>query len=416
MSAADRAPDSPAPDADRAIADLRELDRRTGGPNGARRVCWTEGWRAARELLAELLAELDLEPEVDEAGNAWAYLPGEDDTTPPLALGSHLDSVPEGGRLDGPLGVMAALAVLRAWVRSDRRPPRTLVLVDWADEEGAFGRSLLGSSAAAGTFRPEELDGATALDGRPAVEALAENAIEPGLMGRAQERLAPIGAYLELHIEQGPVLEAEGVAAAAVTGCAGLERMRFRLSGAPSHAGTTPMGARRDAGLTAAEIALEVERIAGAAGGVGTVGTIAFEPGAMTVIPGGAALSVDIRHQHAEALAGMLAGVREAVARIAAERGCEWSEEPVWRIEPVAFDPGLVSLAQRACEEVAGRDFAIASGALHDAAEVARRLPAAMMFCPSIGGVSHSPAEDTAEEDLRTAIAAFGRLASLALA
>jgi hydantoinase/carbamoylase family amidase len=406
----------PAPDPERAIADLRELARRTGGPGGARRVCWSAEWRAARELLAELLAEIDLEPEIDEAGNAWAYLPGEDGTAAPLALGSHLDSVPEGGWLDGPLGVMAGLAVLRAWAESGRRPPRTLVLIDWADEEGAFGRSLLGSAAATGTFSPEELASATALDGRPAAGVLAENGVELETMTRAQERLRSIGAYLELHIEQGPVLMAEGVPAAAVTGCAGLERMRFRITGVPSHAGTTPMDARRDAGLVAAAAALEVERIAVEAGGVGTVGSVVLHPGAATVIPGSAELVVDIRHPLAEPLAAMLEGVRAAVARNASERGCEWSEEPFWRIEPIAFDPRLVALARRACEEVAGRDFALPSGALHDAAEVARRIPAAMVFCPSIGGVSHSPAEDTAEEDLRTAIAAFGRLASLALA
>ncbi|HET8975593.1 MAG TPA: Zn-dependent hydrolase [Solirubrobacterales bacterium] len=406
----------PAPDPERAIADLRELARRTGGPGGARRVCWSAEWRAARELLTELLAEIDLEPEIDEAGNAWAYLPGEEGTAAPLALGSHLDSVPEGGWLDGPLGVMAGLAVLRAWAESGRRPPRTLVLVDWADEEGAFGRSLMGSAAATGTFRPEELASATARDGRPAAGVLAENGVELETMTRAQERLRSIGAYLELHIEQGPVLLAEGVPAAAVTGCAGLERMRFRITGVPSHAGTTPMDARRDAGLVAAAAALEVERIAAEGGGVGTVGSIVLHPGAATVIPGSAELVVDIRHPLAEPLAAMLEGVRAAVARNASERGCEWSEEPVWRIEPIAFDPRLVALARRACEEVAGRDFALPSGALHDAAEVARRIPAAMMFCPSIGGVSHSPAEDTAEEDLRTAIAAFGRLASLALA
>ena len=198
----------------------------------------------------------------------------------------------------------------------------------------------------------------------------------------------------------------------AVNGCVGLERVRFRLTGAPSHAGTTPMGARRDAGLAAAAAALAVERIATGAGGVGTVGSLELEPGAPTVIPGVAELVVDIRHPDAAALAAMLAEVREAVAAAAAERGCELAEEPVWRIEPIAFDPELVAAARRACERVAGRDFELPSGALHDAAEAARRVPAAMIFSPSIGGVSHSPAEDTAEADLRVAIEAFGELAN----
>src|SRR5215207_8106860 len=148
----------PAIDARRVLADLRELERRTGGPEGARRLCWGEDWRAARELLGELLAEIGLEPERDPAGNLWAFLAG--DAEPALAVGSHLDSVPAGGRLDGAYGVMAGLGVLRAWARSGDRPPRTLALVDWADEEGArFGRSLLGSSAFSGSLELGGLGG-----------------------------------------------------------------------------------------------------------------------------------------------------------------------------------------------------------------------------------------------------------------
>jgi hydantoinase/carbamoylase family amidase len=405
----------PAPDPDRAIEDLRELARRTSTPGGAQRVCWTEEWRTARSFLGELLAEIGLEPGIDQAGNAWARLEGEDPDQPALAVGSHVDSVPDGGWLDGALGVMGALAVVRGWAQSGRKPPRTLVFVDWADEEGAFGRSLLGSAAATGTFRPEELENAKARDGRPAREALAENGVELERMTDAQERLKGIGAYLELHIEQGPVLESEGVKASAVTGCAGLERMRFSVSGAPSHAGTTPMDARRDAGLVAAALALDVERLAKEAGGVGTVGQLELEPGAMTVIPGAASFSVDIRHREAGPLAEMLAGVRKAVASRSEERSCTFSEEPVWRIEPIPFDPKLVKLAREACAVVSGQDHSMPSGALHDAAEVAKRLPAAMLFCPSIGGVSHSPAEDTAEGDLRLAVSTFGDLVARAL-
>jgi hydantoinase/carbamoylase family amidase len=405
----------PTPDPARAIEDLRELARRTSTPGGAQRVCWTEEWRTARTFLGELLAEIGLEPEIDQAGNAWARLEGEDPSLPALALGSHVDSVPDGGWLDGALGVMGSLAVVRGWAESGREPPRPLVLVDWADEEGAFGRSLLGSAAATGTFRPEELANAKARDGRPATELLAENGVQLERMTEAQERLHGIGAYLELHIEQGPVLDSEGVKASAVTGCAGLERMRFSISGAPSHAGTTPMDARRDAGLVASAVALDVERIAKDARGVGTVGEIELDPGAMTVIPGAASFSVDIRHREAGPLAEMLAAVRSAVAGRAEERSCAWTEEPVWRIEPIPFDPELVELARSACAEVAGQDHSMPSGALHDAAEVAKHLPAAMMFCPSIGGVSHSPAEDTAEDDLRLAISAFGDLSARAL-
>ncbi len=280
--------------------------------------------------------------------------------------------------------------------------------MDWADEEGArFGRSLFGSSAAAGTFDPDELAGATDAEGRGAAEVLAENGIELERAPEAGSRLARIGSYLELHIEQGPVLEARGLAAAAVTGCAGVERKRFRISGRASHAGTTPMDARHDAGLAAAAAALRVEEIATAGGGVGTVGVLELAPGAPTVVPGSAELVVDLRHPEHESLARMLESVREAFATSAEERGCEVSEVAVWRIDPVAFDPELVASAREACEEVTGTGFELASGALHDAAEIAGKLPAAMVFCRSAGGISHSPEEDTDEAALRAAIEAF---------
>jgi hydantoinase/carbamoylase family amidase len=400
---------APAIDPARVIGDLRELDARTGGPGGARRLCWGEDWRVARELLGELLGELGLAPERDGAGNLWAYLPGGRD--PALALGSHLDSVPAGGWLDGALGVMAGLGVLRAWVTAGSEPPRSLALVDWADEEGArFGRSLFGSSAAAGTFDPGELADAEDAGGRRANEVLAENGIELGRVTESRSRLERIDSYLELHIEQGPVLESRGLAAAAVSGCAGVERWRFRISGRASHAGTTPMDARHDAALAAAAAALQVESIARGAGGVATVGVIELQPGAPTVVPGTAEIVVDLRHPVREPLAEMLDAVRGALASTAEDRGCELAQEPVWRIDPIGFDPELVARARNACEEVTGSGFELASGALHDAASMAPRLPTAMVFSSSIGGVSHAPEEDTGDADLTSAIEAFGNL------
>jgi N-carbamoyl-L-amino-acid hydrolase len=406
---------SPAIDAERVIADLRELQRRTGDADGAQRLCWGEGWRKARDFLGELLGEIGLEPEVDEAGNAWAYLPGE--AEPALAVGSHLDSVPNGGWLDGALGVMGALGVLRAWSGAEGRPPRTIALVDWADEEGArFGRSLFGSSAAAGTFDPAELANARDSDGRRAPGVLAENGVDVERVLECRSRLERIGSYLELHIEQGPVLEAEGIRAAAVSGCAGVERVRFIIRGRVAHAGTTPMDARHDPGLVAAATALRVEEIARAEGGVGTVGGVTFEPGIPTAVPGVVSMLVDLRHREADTLARMLESAREAVRSSSTERGCEVDEEPVWRIEPISFDPELVGLARDACEQVTGTAYELSSGALHDAASMAPHVPTAMIFSPSIEGISHAREEDTAEPDLAAAIEAFGALASLRLA
>jgi hydantoinase/carbamoylase family amidase len=400
-------------DAGRVIADLRELQRRTGDERGAQRLCWGEAWREARVFLGDLLGEIGLEAEIDEAGNAWAYLPGNGDAA--LALGSHLDSVPNGGWLDGALGVMAGVGALRAWAASPEAPPKPLALVDWADEEGArFGRSLFGSSCAAGTFEAAELEAARDAEGRPAREVLAENGVDLDRALDSRSRLERLDSYLELHIEQGPVLETEGIRGAAVSGCVGVERRRLRFRGRVSHAGTTPMDARHDAGLAASETALRVEEIARSEGGVGTVGSLRLEPGIATAVPGEAAMLVDLRHPDAETLAAMLAAVRRTAAAIAQARGCELDDEPVWAIEPIRFDEGLVTLARAACEEVTGTPYELPSGALHDAASMALEVPTAMVFSPSIAGISHSPEEDTAEEDLVAAIHVFGALVNRA--
>jgi hydantoinase/carbamoylase family amidase len=404
----------PAIDAARVIADLRELDRRTGGPDGARRVAWTQTWREARGFVGELLAEIGLEPVRDEAGNVWALLDGGEG--PALALGSHVDSVPEGGWLDGALGVMAGLGVLRAWAEAGEAPPRPLVLVDWADEEGArFGRSLLGSSAFAGTLDPDAVRDLTDTDGERLEDALAANGVDLDSALGAGSRRGELGAYLELHIEQGPVLEAEGLRAAAVAGCVGIERRRLHFSGQASHAGTTPMDARHDAALAAATTALAIERVALAHDGRATTGALDLTPGIVSAVAGEADLAVDLRHADASSLAGMLAKSMEAGEAAAAERGCELAVEPIWEIEPIAFDPELIAAARAACEEVTGSDRVLTSGALHDAAEVARVVPTAMMFTPSIAGLSHTPDEDTADEDLATGIEAFGLLANRVL-
>jgi N-carbamoyl-L-amino-acid hydrolase len=324
--------------------------------------------------------------------------------------------VPNGGWLDGALGVMAALGVVRAWSRSDRPPPRPLALVDWADEEGArFGRSLLGSSAFSGTLQPDAVRDLTDADGTRLVDVLAENGVELDRALESGARREHLATYLELHIEQGPVLERARLPVAAVAGCAGVERRRLRFSGQAAHAGTTPMDARRDAGLAAAETALAVERIAIEHGGVGTSGAVVYEPGIPTAVVGAADLTVDLRHPDAAELASMLAAAEDAARAAAERRRCELGLEPIWGIEPISFDPGLVAAALAIAREAGGAGEPMTSGALHDAAEVARVVPAAMVFCPSRAGLSHAAGEDTAETDLVVAIEAFGRLANRVL-
>jgi allantoate deiminase len=389
----------------RTIADLRQLDRLTGGPDGARRVCWTPEWRRAREFLRARLDEIEgVSVEEDEAANLWASLPGVRSGS--VAVGSHLDSVPLGGWLDGALGVMAALEVLRA--AAAEHPSHGVTLIDFADEEGArFGRSLFGSSALAGTLDPALLEPLRDADGRPIREVLAEHGVELDELGGAATRLDGLMAYLELHIEQGPMLESEGIPVAAVSGTFGVERHRYEFAGQAAHAGTTPMEMRRDALLAAADSALAVERIARRHDGVGTSGALRIAPGIATAVAGHADLVVDLRHAHSEALAAMLEETRAAVRRAAGERGCSVTESAIWRIEPISFDERLVAAAL----DAAGSGRVLPSGALHDAAEMARRVPAAMMFAPSTRGLSHAKEEDTPEPALEQAIDAFGRLA-----
>ena len=401
-------------DADRVIADLRELQRRTSDEGGAQRVAWTETWLEARAFLGELLAEIGASSEMDEAGNFWARLEG-DDGPGAVAVGSHIDSVPDGGWLDGALGLMAAVGVLRAHA-DETSPRKPLALVDWADEEGSrFGFSLFGSSAFAGKLDPGAVAGLTDADGLTLRDVLAGHDVDIDRAPECSRRADALTSYLELHIEQGPVLESEGVTIAAVEGCQGIERVRFTFVGQAAHAGTTPMAMRKDAGLAAAACAMRIAGLPDEHGGVATTGELRLEPGIPTAVAGAAGLSCDLRNPDAGALSAMMSGTRDAAAQSAAEQGCELSEEAVFRIAPTKFDPILVAAAAEACEAATGTSFRITSGALHDAASVSRVMPAAMIFCPSRGGISHAKVEDTSEDDLKAAIGAFGALVSRAL-
>jgi hydantoinase/carbamoylase family amidase len=416
-------PGAPEVDAERVIAELRELDELTGGRDrgGAQRVAWGPVWAEAREWMAGKLAEIGAEAETDEAGNVWATLRGAEadggaPAEPALALGSHLDSVPDGGWLDGALGVVAGLGVLRAWSENPSPPPRDLVLIDFADEEGSrFGRSLLGSSALAGTLDPAAVAELTDEDGTGIAQALAAFDVDLARSTEASARLNRLGAYLELHIEQGPVLERDEISCAAVSGTAGVERLAFRFSGRASHAGTTPMGERRDAALAAAQLALAVEAIAIDAGGVGTTGTLSLDPNIVTAVAGTAEIGVDLRHAELAPLDAMLDAVRSVAAKVADDRRCVLAEIPIWRTDPIPFDADLVAAAAHCCEAQGGSAKPMPSGALHDAASLAPHVPTAMIFTSSADGVSHNRLEDTPDEHLLAGICAFADLAAIAL-
>jgi N-carbamoyl-L-amino-acid hydrolase len=400
-------------DASHVVSDLRALADLTGGPGGARRVVWTEDWVKARAFLRERLAELPVRVDVDEAGNLWAVLPGARPET--VVVGSHVDSVPSGGWLDGALGVMAALEVLRD-VAADGTPPVTVALVDWADEEGArFGRSLFGSSAVAGTLDPALVRDLLDADGRRLEDVVREHGVELDRAGDAGARLADVRAYLELHIEQGPVLEREGLAVGTVLGTVGVERHRVIFTGQAAHAGSTPIESRRDSFLAAAQFALDLREIALNHKGVCTVGDARCEPGVVTAVPGRTTLLVDQRHLDADELATMLTELREAAESAAEAEGCTVAVESLWRIDPIPFDAALIEAATEACHAVAGTDRQLPSGPLHDAAEMARKVPTVMIFSSSTNGLSHAKEEDTPVEHLELAARAFGMTARAAI-
>jgi N-carbamoyl-L-amino-acid hydrolase len=293
-----------------------------------------------------------------------------------------------------------------------------VAFVDFADEEGArFARSLFGSSAVSGYLVPAELADLRDRDGQRLADVLREYGVEIDRVLEAGNRLDGARAYLELHIEQGPVLEAEGLAVGTVLGTVGVERFRARFTGQAAHAGSTPIRQRRDSFLAAARTALELREIALRHDGVCTVGSATCTPGVVTAVPGRTEILVDQRHLDGDVLATMKAEFFAAAERLAGEEGCTVEIEQVWRIQPIPFDDGLIQIARTAVREITGTDRALPSGPLHDAAEVARTgVPTVMVFSSSTNGISHAKEEDTPIEHLELALQAFGLAAERVIA
>ena len=400
--------------AQRVVADLHELAERTSTPDGAQRLAWGPVWRDARQWCLEQLREMGLTAKTDAAGNNWITVPGESSET--VIVGGHLDSVPNGGWLDGALGVTAGLGALRMF--KGRTPRRTIAVVDWADEEGArFGRSLLGSSAASGSLDVAGVRDLVDKQGTRLPDALRENGVDIDRMLGAHDALKkiPARAYLELHIEQGPVLESMNKATGVVLGTFGVERHTIRFKGQAAHSGSTPIPMRRDAFLAAAQTALECREIARRyttpdTRVVCTVGTVKVEPGIVTAVPGVCEISLDQRSLDADVLARMLADAKAAADRAARDNNVTVEWRPLWRIDPRPFDPRLIELCAEAVREVTGDAPRLPSGPLHDAAEMVPHMPVVMMFAYSSNGLSHCKEEDTPEPYLLQTIEAFLRL------
>jgi N-carbamoyl-L-amino-acid hydrolase len=402
----------------RSVAELKELRELTGDENGAQRVAWTETWERARGWLREKLAELPLEEEIDQAGNQWWTLRGASDRA--VLIGGHIDSVPNGGWLDGALNVVAATEVLRQ-LAEDGPPATTVRLVNWADEEGArFGRSLFGSSAAAGSMADQdELRQRRDAEGVSLPDAVGEYGVDLDKALEARSQLEGAAAYLELHIEQGPVLESLNLPLGVVLGTFGVERHQVTFRGQAAHAGSTPMDKRRDALAGAAKLELEIREIASRVGdgAVCTMGGVVTKPGIVTSVVETAECLLDQRHLDATRLAEMLSKAEAASRRFAQEEDVDVEWERIWNIEPILFDEGLISLADESIREVAGESHRLPSGPLHDAAEVARAgVPTVMLFVQSLRGLSHTKLEDTKEEHLELSVQALDRLADKTIA
>ena len=401
-------------DPKRTVAELKELRELTGDDSGAQRVAWTDTWERAREWLRDLLGGTGAEETVDAAGNQWFTLRGDSERA--VLIGGHLDSVPNGGWLDGCLNVVAGAEVLRR-IASDGAPPVTLRLVNWADEEGArFGRSLFGSSAAAGSMADQdELRQLKDADGTSLPDAIGAYGVDLDSALDARSELDRAAAYLELHIEQGPVLESLDLPLGVVLGTFGVERHRVTWRGQAAHAGSTPMDKRRDALAGAAKLALEIRDVAARTGGgaVCTSGGVVCKPGIVTSVVETAEQLLDQRHLDAGKLAAMLTDARAASERFADEESIDLEWERIWSIDPILFDDTLLGFCEEAIEEVAGKAHRLPSGPLHDAAEISRAgVPTVMLFVQSLRGLSHTKLEDTKEEHLELAVAALDRLAS----
>jgi N-carbamoyl-L-amino-acid hydrolase len=371
-------------------------------PNGGvTRLALTDEDRQARDLLTAWCDEAGLTVRVDDFGNMMARRAGKDDL-PPILMGSHLDTVRSGGRFDGVLGVLGALEVVRTLNDHDIVTKRPIEIINWTNEEGArFAPALLGSGAVTGQFDQAYVYGRTDLDGLRFEDELRRI----GYLGSPANRPTDGSAYLELHIEQGPLLERAGLPVGVVEGIIGDTWIDVAIRGKADHAGPTPMNGRHDALLAAAQIIQGVNRIARDEGdpAVGTVGRLNVKPNIINTIPDDVRMSVDLRSLSNVRLDAMVDRLRQLVREFEEEQGVAIDVDRYWTIEPVDFAPEIIQTVAGACDTLGYEPFRLWSGAGHDAKYAAARWPTAMIFARSQDGLSHSEAEYTSPEDIEAA-------------
>lgn len=370
---------------------------------GVTRLAYTDAERRAHALVARWMREAGLAVHEDPVGNLFGRWvpPGADPDAPPVWAGSHLDTVPHGGRYDGAAGVVSALVAVEALAASGGRLVRPIEVVAFVGEEGSRFPGLLGSRAVVEGIGAAELEARDA-EGVTLREALAGCGLDPARAGEARRRPGSVFAYLELHIEQGPVLDRQDLPVGIVTGIAGPLELEGQVEGRADHAGTTPMDARRDSFLAVAELALFLERLARDTSRetVGTVGRVDLHPGAANVVPGRARFTVDLRDSDAARRQAAEAQLREAFAEILARRGVAGSFRDLLRVDPVPVPEAMRACLRRAARRAGVPYTELPSGAAHDAMLMARLCPAGMIFVRSVGGRSHAPDEETPLPDL----------------
>src|SRR5437899_743251 len=399
------------------IAELKELRSLTSDANGAQRVAFTKTWVETRAWLKSKLAALPVEVHTDAAGNLWTTLQGQSEDA--LLIGGHMDSVPDGGWLDGCLNVLAGVEILRRInAQYAAKPPVTVRLVDWADEEGArFGKSLFGSSACSGNLNMDEARELKDKQNIRLPDALKEIGVDFERVKESGKELKNAAAYLELHIEHGPVLLDLDLPPGVGLGTFGVERHAITFHGQAAHSGSTPMNRRKDAFLAAAKMSPEIYQIAARSkGGVCTIGSCITKPGIVTSVVEECRITLDQRHLDAAALASMLREAKESSERFAKEGNVHVSWERLWQIEPVLFNKDLVNLCAEAITEACGKPHRLPSGPLHvDEGVALHGGPTVMMFVQSLHGISHNKIEDTKEEHLELCVTAFDKLAEKAM-
>ena len=387
---------------ERLLADLRALAAIGGLPGGGvDRLAWSEHDLAGRRWFAERMEEAGIEPRVDAALNVFGHMPNT--TGPWLLTGSHLDSVPNGGRLDGAYGAVAALEVLRTLAESRDPLAQKLEVVGFADEEGVrFEVGLIGSLALVGELEIERLRDGLDWQGVPVRQVLGTAGRDLDRMVEVRQHRDAIKAFVELHIEQGPRMEADGIELAVVTGIVGVHRQRIEIHGTQNHAGTTPYRLRHDAGRAASRAAAELRDLVQGVDAevVANIGSMQFIPGGINVIPGRAQFTLEVRHLDERVIGEAVWAFTTRLERICAEEGCRVEVELLSSVPPAPMDATVMEALEEACSELGRRPARLSSGAGHDAAVLSRHVPTGMLFVPSVGGLSHSPRESTSDEHL----------------